>query len=298
MNRICLITFFFVLGGNCLNAQTDPSQDFSFVFMTDIHLEYAKGAVDGFKKAIDTANGLDADFVLTGGDLIADALGAKHSTADSLYKLYLETIQNFQMPLYNTIGNHELYGIYEESESDSLHPDYGDGMYKRYFGKTYYSFDHKGWHFIVLNSIAEGDSNNYIGYVDDQQMDWLKKDLEEIDTLTPIIISTHIPFVSTFNQFKEGSLAPNEDWMVIKNSMEILEMLHPYNLKLVLQGHLHMIEYINIQNRIKFLVGGAVSATWWEGPKEGMEEGFMKIDIRAGEISWNYIDFGWEAVEE
>jgi 3',5'-cyclic-AMP phosphodiesterase len=80
--------------------------------------------------------------------------------------------------------------------------------------------------------------------------------------------------------------------------MDILEMLRPYNLKLVLQGHLHMIEYINIQNSIEFLVGGAVSASWWEGPREGMEEGFMKIDIRGDDISWNYIDFGWEAVEE
>ena len=229
---------------------------------------------------------------------MADALGAKHSTADSLYALYIETIKNFQMPVYNTIGNHELYGFYEESESNSLDPDYGDGMYKRYFGKTYYSFNHKGWHFIVLNSIVEGDSNNYIGYVDDEQMNWLRNDLELIDTITPIIVSTHIPFVSTFNQFREGSLAPNEDWMVIVNSMDILEMLSPYNLKLVLQGHLHMIEYINIQNSIEFLVGGAVSASWWEGPREGMEEGFMKIDIRGDSISWNYIDFGWEAVEE
>ncbi len=281
-----------------LCAQENPFEDFSFLFMTDIHLEPAKGAVEGFKKAIDTANKLDADFVLTGGDLIADALAVKHSRADSLYALYVETAKKFEKPVYNTIGNHELYGLYKESDADSLHPDYNDGMYKRYFGKTYYSFDHKGWHFIVLNSIVDAGNSEYKGYIDDEQMEWIKSDLEKIDKSTPVIISTHIPFITTYNQLSKGSLAPNEKWLVVNNSQEVLQLLNPYNVKLVLQGHLHIIEYISFQNKIQFLVGGAVCAKLWEGPNQGMEEGFMKIDIRGDEISWNYIDYGWEAVSD
>lgn len=295
---ICLTALITISVGSALLAQSSESSDFSFIYMTDIHLEYGKGAVDGFKMAIDTANKIDADFLLTGGDLISDALGARHSKADSLYKLYVASIEDMDMPVYNTIGNHELYGLYEKSGADTLHPDYNDGMFRRYLGKTYYSFDHKGWHFIVLNSIAEGDDNNYIGYIDDDQMNWLRNDLEKIDTLTPIIISTHIPFLSTFNQLRKGSMAPNDEWLVVKNSQEILLMMQPYNLKLVLQGHLHIIEYINLQNSIQFLVGGAVSAKWWRGPNLSMEEGFMKIDIKGEDISWNYVDYGWEVAKE
>ena len=80
-------------------------------------------------------------------------------------------------------------------------------------------------------------------------------------------------------------MAPNDEGLML---------LYPYNLKLVLQGHLHIIEYIFVQNKIHFLVGGAVSARWWNGPNMGMEEGFMHIRIRGGDVAWNYIDFGWE----
>jgi len=82
----------------------------------------------------------------------------------------------------------------------------------------------------------------------------------------------------------------------VVNSLDILRMLYGYNLKLILQGHLHMIEYIYLQNKTHFLVGGAVSAIWWLGPLTGMEEGFMYIQLPGGDIKWQYIDYGWDAV--
>ncbi len=297
-----VITLVTLLGSILFNegmlmAQETVPEDFNFIFMTDIHLEPGQGAPEGFKMAIDTANKLEADFVLTGGDLIADALGVSFGRSDSLYVLYTEAIKDFNLPVYNTIGNHELYGLYESSGADSTHPDYNDGMYKRYFGDTYYSFDHKGWHFIMLNSIADA-GNSYIGYIDEDQIEWLKNDLAQIDTTTPVILTTHIPFITTYNQLRKGALAPNDKEFVVINSHEILNILSGYNLKLVLEGHLHCIEYICLQNKIHFLVGGAVSANWWGGPLNGMEEGFMYIRLRGGDVEWDYIDYGWEAAVE
>jgi 3',5'-cyclic-AMP phosphodiesterase len=288
-----LIILLTAVTGFFLDAQVNPTEDFNFIFMTDIHLEYGLNAPEGFQKAIDTANKLDADFVLTGGDMIADALGARVSRADSLYTLYVESEKQLNKPVYHTIGNHELLGIYSASGVDKGHPDYNDGMYKRYFGNPYYSFDHKGWHFIVLKSMVDA-GDKYIGYIDDEQIEWLKKDLEKTDPETPIIISTHIPFMSTYGQLTKGALAPNDEALIVNNSREILQMLQKYNLKMVIQGHLHFIEYVYVQNRIRFLVGGAVSARWWTGPLAGMEEGFMHIHIRGNEIEWDYIDYGWE----
>ena len=280
-----------------LLGQPSAPEDFNFVFMTDIHLEPDKGAPEGFKMAIDSANRLNADFILTGGDLIADALGATHDRAEQLYSLYNEAIKETGIPVYNTIGNHELFGIYQQSGVDSTHPDYNTGMYQRYFGNTYYSFDHKGWHFIILNS-NEDAGNRYIGHISEEQISWLKSDLEKIDKKTPIILCTHIPFITTYNQLRYGALAQNDEGLVVTNSRDILIMLHEYNLKLVLQGHLHIIEYINLQDRIHFLVGGAVSAKWWRGPNEGMEEGFMYIKLRGEDVEWEYIDYGWNALAE
>lgn len=276
-----------------LHAQEEKSEDFNFVFMTDIHLEHGRRAQEGFLQAIDTANKLSADFALTGGDLISDALEARHSQADSLYLLYTESVKAFGMPVYNTVGNHELYGLYRKSGADTLHPDYNDGMYKRYLGDSYYSFDHKGWHFIVLNSIIDA-HGRYQGFIDDEQVDWLKKDLAKTDSETPIIISSHIPFISSYNQLKNGTMAPNDEGLIVCNSKEILTMFSGHNLKLVLQGHLHIVEHITYHTGIHFLIGGAVSAHWWWGPNVGMEEGFMLIKIRSGNVEWEYIDYGFE----
>lgn len=50
--------------------------------------------------------------------------------------------EGFNMPVYNTMGNQDLFDIYEESPEDESHPDYKYGLFERYLGDTYYSFDH------------------------------------------------------------------------------------------------------------------------------------------------------------
>jgi len=170
---------------------------------------------------------------------------ASYDRSDSLYNIYVEAIKDFNMPVYNTIGNHELFGLYKSSGVDSTHRDYNDGMFKRYFGDTYYSFDHKGWHFIVLKSIVDA-GNKYKGFIDLEQIAWLKDDLAKIDCTAPIILITHIPLITTYGQISKGALAPNDEELVVNNSQEILRILYSYNLKLALAGHLHIVEYTSI----------------------------------------------------
>ena len=62
--------------------------------MTDIHIQPEENAVAGFTQALDSVNKLNPDFILTGGDLIMDALGQSYGRADSLYNLYMEVIKN------------------------------------------------------------------------------------------------------------------------------------------------------------------------------------------------------------
>ena len=148
------------------------AQNFEFVFMTDIHLQPEKNAVEGFKQAIAKVNEIDPDFVITGGDLIMDALGQSYERASQLYDLYLETATDFEMPVYNTIGNHENFGLYTESGVSPEHPEYGKKMYQNRVNEAlYYSFDHKGWHFIVLDAIGFTEDRRYIGEVDAAQLE-------------------------------------------------------------------------------------------------------------------------------
>jgi len=270
---------------------------FTFVFMTDIHLQPERNAVEGFNQAIDSVNKLNPDFVITGGDLVMDVLGQSYSRSDSLYNLYKDAQNRFEMPVYNTMGNHEIFGIYNNSGVSTDHPEYGEKMFEKRIGKRYYSFDHKGWHFMILDGIEDTGESRYIGLVDSVQMEWIKSDLQNIDKKTPIVVSTHIPFITVATQLEYGSLEPNHSSAVIGNAKEVLELFAKHNLKLALQGHLHFLEDI-YANGTHFITGGAVSSRWWGGKYNGMEEGFLVVKVKDNDFDWEYFDFGWEVEEE
>jgi hypothetical protein len=166
-------------------------------------------------------------------------------------------------------------------------------MFEKRLGQSYYSFSYKGWKFIVLNSIEDTRKDDYIGKIDDVQIEWIRKELLETDKKTPIAISTHIPFISANTQMFTGTTVANDSSAVIYNGKEVLDLFRGYNLKLVMQGHLHIVEDIFIDG-IHFLTGGAVSGAWWTGSNKDFEEGFMLISVKKGDFSWKYLDYGWD----
>ncbi|MEE4256246.1 MAG: metallophosphoesterase [Bacteroidales bacterium] len=292
---LTLISLFFL--NSCIEQEkASEEESFSFAFMTDIHVQPEKNAAEGFRAAIQKVNSLDPEFVITGGDLIMDALGVSYERADSLYSLYEELSVEFTMPVYNTLGNHEVFGIYEKSGVEPGHPEYRYGMYEKRLGDPYYSFDHKGWHFMVLNSVMETDERRYIGMIDDEQIEWIKKDLLDVKPSTPIVISTHIPFITVFTQVLYGEYAPDYHGLVVENAKDVLDLFIGHDLKLVLQGHLHYLEDIEV-NGVHYITGGAVSARWWNGPNHGVEEGFLMIQTKDNDFCWEYVDYGWEVEE-
>ncbi|MEZ5195445.1 MAG: metallophosphoesterase [Bacteroidales bacterium] len=301
LKSIVFVIFGFVIFAGCDSSNRQPNDKndnvFSFVFMTDIHLQPERNAIKGFKQAIDSVNKLNPDFVITGGDLIMDALGQGYGRADSLYNLYIETSEQFKMPVYNTMGNHEIFGIYDESGIEDNHPEYGERMYEGRIGKRYYSFDHKGWHFMILDAVEDSRESSYIGLVDSVQMAWIAKDLESVDPDRPIAISVHMPFITSYMQIFYGSTEANGNGLVTTNAKDVMDLFTDRNLKLVLQGHLHFLEDI-YANGIHFITGGAVSSKWWSGRNNGLEEGFLMVHIDGEDFTWEYIDFGWKVNEE
>lgn len=259
--------------------QGEDKKKFSFAFFTDIHLNYGSaGCFTAIEMAISSAKDLRADFILTGGDNVdIDVLGKDARTAHSLYGKYSEIIANSGIPFHLAVGNHDRFYGCEKSD-----PLYEEGLFEHYLNKSYFSFDHKGWHFIVLNS-----SNSII---DKEQKQWLIADLENTAPGTPIVVAAHVPFLSVYYPALEGRYTHTDTF---SNFKEIWDLFESKNLKLVLQGHMHLYEEIKVKG-VQFITGGAVSASWWGGDYHGTEEGYLLLHMDGDDFDWEYIDYGWE----
>lgn len=285
---MCLPLFLFSSGQKPSTLNTGESDSFSFVFMTDIHLNSGNNATKWFHRVIYDVNKLNPDFVLTGGDNIADALSQNWERADILYRHYNSMMEELNMPVYNTLGNHDVFGLYKESGVSHSSPEYGKGMYKKRVGSPYYSFDHKNWHFIVLDGVGITDDRQYIGLVDSLQVEWLKADLEKVGKKKPVAISIHIPLLSAqqiMEVLEKGQLSNTS---IVTNARSVIKILEQYNVKLVLQGHSHSLEDIYYMG-VHYIIGGAVCDRRFNG--NDLKKGFLKVDIDGDDFTWKYIDY-------
>lgn len=278
---------------SCSNFSSKPTiQDeksnnlFSFAYFTDVHINANNQGMcnEGLGQALERANQDSIDFILFGGDNAdTDALGDKEATAESLHSRFKSIVDKSKIKSYFTIGNHDRFYL-KNNQPDSL----GFGMFEKHYGKTYYSFNHKGVHFIVLNSLYP--CNEYSYSINPEQIEWLKNDLKNTGEKTPVIVSLHVPMLSLYYPVVEGNFKGLD---MIYNTKEVLDILNQYNLKLVLQGHQHIYEQIQERNRW-FVTAGAVSAYWWGGSFLETEEGYLKVDIDKNfNVRWKYIDYGW-----
>jgi 3',5'-cyclic AMP phosphodiesterase CpdA len=165
--------------------------------MTDIHLSF-ESAEDtrGWPLAIKNAKTRGIDFIITGGDNV-DIDGLEDSSqAIMRYKHFASFLEDQTVPIYPTVGNHDR--CWAGNKNSSIN---NTGLWERFIGDPYYSFDHKGWHFIVLNS-TEIDRNQYA--IGKEQRKWLLNDLKKVDPQTPIVVSVHVPFLTVYYPALEG----------------------------------------------------------------------------------------------
>lgn len=240
------------------------------------------------------------DFLITGGDTLEGLLAAEWEQAQRIARLTEEALKPIEMPIHHVVGNHDVFGWARKLSPSSDEPGYGKALFAERMvkGPLTRSMDHKGWHFIYLDSI-QFDLNHprrYEVMLDDAQLEWLKTDLEKTGTKTPIVITTHAPLLSAYHLVNEGAGQPVEIGMTLRNGKAIHEMLTPYNVKLVLQGHTHIREAVTYAGRIH-LTSGAVCGNWWSGKRFGIDpEGFTVMDVSAtGEVKWQYVETGWNA---
>src|ERR1700723_2263876 len=125
-------------------ALAPPQEPFTFLFLTDAHLQPELNGVIGTDMAFKKARTLKADFAINGGDHVFDALGVPKQRALTLFDLYDKTEQDLGVKVYHTVGNHDVLGIYPASGIAQDDPLYGKKLFEQRFGELYYSFDQIG----------------------------------------------------------------------------------------------------------------------------------------------------------
>jgi len=194
------------------------SQDeFFFVQLSDTHWGFQGAAVNPdaagtLPKAIAAVNALETqpDFVVFTGDLT-------HTTDDPRERRrrlseFRDLVRELKTPNVR----------FMPGEHDAALDD--GAAYQELFGPTHYAFDHKGVHFIALDNVSDRAAR-----IGNEQLGWLKADLEKRKRDDRIVVLTHRPLFPLYPQW---------DWAT-RDGEQALELLMPYRKVVVFYGHIH-----------------------------------------------------------
>lgn len=247
-----------------------PSVKFTVAYISDTHI-YTRDLNDRFVrsvlKAVDDVNRLDPqpDFVLFGGDLAQ--LGKREEL-----ELGLQILKQVKAPLRMMVGEHDWY------------LDLGE-TWKGLFGPPNYSFDHRGVHFMVLNSVIEKDFWTALKMTPEQRMQtvagldngtqsrfevgepqrmWMKQDLAKVDHKTPLVVFSHSPLYKYYR--------PWNFWT--EDADEVQALLKPFQTVTVIHGHTHQV----LSNRIGNISFHGLLSTAWPWPYA--PEGLPKLTVQ------------------
>jgi len=194
----------------------EPLTPFSFVQLSDAHVGF-NGPPDplgtkAFERAVEMINALPKapDLVLFTGDLV-------HDTEE-------KDVHAQRMKQFLEISGRMKVGkvVYVPGEHDAG-LDAGQ-MYREFFGESYYSFDHRGIHFIALDNVSRAKPE-----IGAEQLAWLRRDLARFPKTAPIVVFTHRPLFD---------LKPEWEWFT-SDGDEVTNLLAPYENVTVLYGHIH-----------------------------------------------------------
>ena len=280
-------------------ASADETEAFTFAHISDSHIQHIYGDKfvrnwdRGLIRAVAEVNLLEPkpDFVVFGGDLAQ--LGTKEELdhgAEMLSKLKYKT--------HCVMGEHDYY------------LDLGE-YWSELFGPQWYSFDHKGVHFVVLNSIlttyewthdrwptaeqrmlemAGLDNPNGSPFmVGAEQRRWLRSDLHKVDKSTPVVVLSHSPIQKLYKGWNFWT----------DDAEQVQRLLRRFDKATVIYGHVHQIQY----NQVGNITFQSVMATAWPWPypqsyaqaKHNMPE--MTVPMNRADPFFERDATGWQFVD-
>ncbi|MDB6015987.1 MAG: metallophosphoesterase [Pedosphaera sp.] len=243
-----------ILHSQVIGQATTPNaagqaSDFTFVQVSDSHIGFSrepnKDVTATFQEAITKINAMPQppDFIIHTGDLSHLSKPTEFDTVDQVLK-GAKAGEIFYVP-----GEHDVL-----TDTKDFLTRYG----KNTKGDGWYSFDHKGVHFIglvnVLNLKAGG-----LGLLGTDQLDWLKKDVADLPTSTPIVVFAHIPLWAVYPDWGWGT----------DDGAQAISLLKRFGSVSVLNGHIHQVMQ-KVEGNVTF---HTALATAFPQPRPGKASG-------------------------
>ena len=208
------------------------TSDFSFVQISDSHIGFDKASnpdVTGtLQTAINKINALpDApDFIIHTGDLSHLSKPSEFDTLDQLLR------GTSAKQIYFVPGEHDML----TDNGEQYLQRYGKGTK----GNGWYSFDHKGVHFVGLVNVSNLKAGG-LGSLGHEQLEWLEDDLKARSSSTPIVLFAHIPLWTIYSDWGWGT----------DDSEQALSYVKRFGSVTVLNGHIHQVMQ-KIEGKISF----------------------------------------------
>jgi len=194
--------------------------DFVFAQISDSHIGFAKDAnkdvVSTLQAALSRIQALPVapDFLIHTGDLTHLS---KPEEFDTLQQVLISAKvgQVFYVP-----GEHDVLA----DDGRQYLERYGKGTK----GQGWFSFDHKGVHFVGLVNVVNLKAGG-LGNLGAEQLAWLEQDLKGRPSSMPIVVFAHIPLWSVYPEWGWGT----------DDGAQALGYLRRFGSVTVLNGHIH-----------------------------------------------------------
>jgi hypothetical protein len=263
-------------------STTEPAESHAFLLLADPQTqddyEMKRFHAETVPDILGSLSGLSATetFGVSCGDIMYHDL--------SLYPDYEDAVRKTGIPFFQVVGNHDLDQLSTDEASVTT--------FTSHFGPAHYSFDRGEVHYIVLDDVFWL-GNGYVGYIADNQMRWLERDLQTVEEGRTVVVFTHIPLLSS--QFRRlGQRSPGRG-VSVGNREEVYRLLEPFNAH-ILTGHTHEQEHI-FEGGVHEHVHGTVCGAWWSGNIcfDGTPNGYSVYEVHGSDVRWRYKATGMPA---
>ena len=218
-----------VLSLTCSAVLSAQEPDFSFAYLSDIHIAHGAKSVEDAQACIEDINrNPELKFSIFAGDITEFGTDEEIALAKSIF-------DKLERPYYIVAGNHDA----KWSES-------GCNTFVNRFGYEEFAFDYGGIKFVGTNS---GPNMRMApALLPRESMVWLDSISRTIDPEQPLIFINHYPMDTS-----------------MLNYSQVLDVLKRMNTQLIMSGHWHQNRPM-VYEGIPAVIGRSTMCTGKEGP--------------------------------